>query len=56
MAQNQPWLAQDVVVARDVHDLPNRLEKTLPKYDPDKIASLKDYIKSCMLVVCLMKV
>lgn len=57
MAQSQPWLAQDVVaVLGETHDLPNRPKKTLPKYDPNKNASLEDHIKRGMLVVHLFKV
>lgn len=44
-----------VAVPGDVHDLPNKLEKTLPKYYPDKNASPEDHIKIFMLVACLMK-
>ena len=57
MAQKQPRLAHDaVVVPGDVHDLPNRPQKTLPKYDPNKNASPEEHIKIFMLSRRLMKV
>ena len=42
MDQNQAWLDQVVVtIPSNVHDIPNRPLKTLPKYVPNKNASLE---------------
>jgi len=46
----------DVIVPRDIHDLPHHPENLFPKFDPDKNECLKGHITRFMMDVRLMNV
>jgi hypothetical protein len=54
---NQPWLARDALeIPGRVHNLPQHLEKLLPKFDPETFGLLEDHIKKFILDIRLMNV
>jgi hypothetical protein len=54
---NQPWLAKyALVILGQVHNLPQHLEKLLPKFDPETSGLPEDHIKKFILAIRLMNV